>query len=423
MSPGMARLAPRLASLCLAFALAPAAVEAQPEERTEPEEEAVTTMPEPPSERPHVDEAAAIMARYAERTGLTSERPDRRYLWTDAFAVGNYLGLARATGDDAYRERATRLVDRVHHTLGQHRPDDTRRGWLGEASEAHPTRGGLRIGKPRPERGPDEPFDPRAEWDRDGQYFHYLTKWMHALDLMARATGEARYERWAHELAETAHEAFVVRGSGGSRRMVWKMSIDLSRPLVPSMGQHDPLDGWVTYAQLEAGGGEPSLRDEIGAFRSMVSAGRLVTDDPLGLGGLLVDAYRVHQLREAGAFVDEDLLPALLDGARQGLEAYLRGRPFDAPATGRLAFRELGLAIGLAGVTRMAAEPPADPSVRRRVEALAGFADLRHALTSFWLSDRHQQTQTWREHRDIDEVMLATALVPDGVLVLPRSSP
>lgn len=34
--------------------------------------------------------------------------------------------------------------------------------------------------------------------------------------------------------------------------MYWKMSIDLSSPLVPSMGQHDPLDGLITYLQLQA---------------------------------------------------------------------------------------------------------------------------------------------------------------------------
>jgi hypothetical protein len=33
--------------------------------------------------------------------------------------------------------------------------------------------------------------------------------------------------------------------------MYWKMSIDLSRPLVQSMGQHDSLDGFITYNQLQ----------------------------------------------------------------------------------------------------------------------------------------------------------------------------
>ena len=50
---------------------------------------------------PRIDEAIALMHNYAERTGLASEQPRRRYLWTDAFAVCNYLGLARSSGGPA----------------------------------------------------------------------------------------------------------------------------------------------------------------------------------------------------------------------------------------------------------------------------------------------------------------------------------
>jgi hypothetical protein len=55
------------------------------------------------------------------------------------------------------------------------------RGRVGERTRratgaAHPTRGGLRIGKKLPERRPGEAFQERLEWERDGQYFHYLTK-------------------------------------------------------------------------------------------------------------------------------------------------------------------------------------------------------------------------------------------------------
>jgi hypothetical protein len=198
-----------------------------------------------------VREAVRLMDGFADRTGLTSSRAERRYLWTDAFAVCNFLGLARATGDGRHAERALRLVDRVHHTLGKHRPDDGRTGWLSglpeQAGTAHPTRGGLRIGKPRPERRADEPVDERLEWDGDGQDFHYLTKWMHALDQVSGWTAQPRFNRWARELAHVAYRAFrVVPRAGGPPRLVWKMSIDLSRALVPSMGQHDPLDGFIT---------------------------------------------------------------------------------------------------------------------------------------------------------------------------------
>ena len=146
-----------------------------------------------------ISDASALMLGFAERTGLDSDSPPRRYLWTDAFAVCNYLGLARATGKQHYKELALQLIDQVHHVLGRHRDDDPRRGWISglniQEGESHPTRGGLRIGKQLPERGETDPFDERLEWERDGQYFHYLTRWMHALDCVARVTGNADYVR------------------------------------------------------------------------------------------------------------------------------------------------------------------------------------------------------------------------------------
>src|SRR5262245_12266879 len=183
--------------------------------------------------QPRTEEAIQLMMQFAERTGLVGDRPQQRYLWTDAFAVCNFLGLAKAAGEPRYIELAVELVQRVHHVLGRHRGDDQRTGWISgltdDEGEAHPTRGGLRIGKALPERTPDEPFDQRLEWDRDGQYFHYLTKWMHALDQVARVTGQTMFNGWARELACTAHRAFtyVPRDDGGPR-MFWKLSIDLS---------------------------------------------------------------------------------------------------------------------------------------------------------------------------------------------------
>ena len=210
---------------------------------------------------PRIEEAIKLMNKFAQRTGLTSDRPQRRYLWTDAFAVCNFLGLARTTGEQRYTELALRLVDQVHHRLGRHRDDDPRSGWISGLSEregeSYPTRGGLRIGKSLPERGADEPFDERLEWDRDGQYFHYLTKWMHALDQVSRSTGDPQFNAWARELARTAQDAFTHLPSTGRKpRMHWKMSIDLTRALVPSMGQHDPLEGYITVMRLHDHGGQ-----------------------------------------------------------------------------------------------------------------------------------------------------------------------
>jgi hypothetical protein len=351
-----------------------------------------------------------LMMRFAERTGLTTDRSPRRYLWTDAFATCNFLGLAHATGETRYHELALRLVDRVHHTLGRHRPDDARRGWisgLGDADgEAHPTLGGLRIGKPLRERAPGEPLDDRLEWDRDGQYFHYLTKWMHALDQVACSTGEAKYVQWARELADAAYRMFVS-GPPARRRMVWKLSIDLTRPQVASMGQHDPLDGYVTCLQLDAtaralSAGGPDLADATKAYRSMIDPRGLATSDPLGIGGLLFDAARLDQL---GA--DRPLRDALLEASDAGLRHYLVQPDLFLGAERRLGFRELGLAIGGAAI-----------GVSRGIPHAKRYAPVKTAIESFWLDPAHRASATWMDHEDINDVMLATSLAPSGFVVL-----
>ena len=361
-----------------------------------------------------IDEAIRLMLRFADRTGLTSERRQQRYLWTDAFAVCNFLGAARATGEERYTELAERLVDRVHHTLGKHRADDQRSGWisgLGEnEGELHPTRGGLRIGKKLPERKVGEPFDEELEWDRDGQYFHYLTKWMHALDQVARSTKQPHLNLWARELAEEAYKAFSYQPKGAwTPRLVWKMSIDLSRPIVPLMGQHDPLDGFVTCLQLQAtaealavGPNGPSLKQEVEGFASMLERGTWATADPLGIGGLLMDASGLEQHSE--------LLRRVLAAALEGLQTYSQQSDLALPASSRLAFRELGLAIGLHAIQSLP-EVPRSSDLRALLEALQPYHLLGSTIESFWLDPAHREARTWSEHRDINDVMLATSLL------------
>jgi hypothetical protein len=351
-----------------------------------------------------LDQADQLMAGFAARTGLSSAHPVRRYLWTDAFAACNYLALYDQTADRTKLDLALRLVDQIHHTLGRHRADDRRRGWISgladAAGEAHPTSGGLRIGKARPERGPAAPHHERLEWERDGQYLHYLTKWMHALDQVSRVTGEARYNLWACELAEAAWRAFVYTIAGG-RRMYWKMSIDLTRPLVASMGQHDPLDGFLTGIELEAtaadaGSRGPDLSVAIADYAQMLDLSALTTDDPLGIGGLFVDATRAAQLATRGALTRHPGLHAAIhEAAHTGLARYLSSPELRAPAAHRLAFRELGLAIGLTDTSHAA---------------------IGQHILAFWLDPANRANPTWTEHADINEVMLATCLVPHGFL-------
>ncbi|HTP65043.1 MAG TPA: hypothetical protein VMJ66_06595, partial [Geobacteraceae bacterium] len=302
---------------------------------------------------------SGIMLDFANSTGLADARkPPSRYLWTDAFALCNFLALFRSSGEDSWRQLADKLVSQVHHTLGRHRDDDPRSGWisgLGAADgELHPTRGGLRIGKRLSERRAGDPPNERLEWDRDGQYYHYLTKWMHALCRMGRVTGNQVFICWALELARTAHDRFVHAGSVDGRKMIyWKMSIDLRRPLVPAMGQHDPLDGLVTCRELRAAAGEaapsawPGLDDAAAELAGICREVEWITDDPLGIGGLLFDAWRMAQLIACGALDDGALLESALDAALAGLRSFAADNPLKYRARQRLAFRELGLAIGL----------------------------------------------------------------------------
>lgn len=377
---------------------------------------------------PRAELAAALMTAFARRTGLVGTEPQRRYLWTDAFALCNFIALRRATDDRSYESLAGRLVHDVHHVLGRHRPDDPRTGWLSglpeEDGRDHPTRGGLRIGKPLQERARGEPMDERLEWERDGQYFHYLTRWMHALDQQARATGDPLLNVWARELAVTAHQRFTY-ATAGIRRMYWKMSIDLDRPVVPSMGHHDPVDGLVTALELEATASvlpapvaTPDLADVITDFASMIEPQHLATPDPLGLGGLLVDAYLLVEVLKplpGKAQAPQQLVDALLLATLTGMHQYSAQTHLAAPANRRLAFRELGLSIGLAALASIDRDALTAKS-RTVCTYLDRYSHLRDEIEMFWCRPEHRASRTWTDHQDINDVMLATSLVPNGFL-------
>ncbi len=379
-----------------------------------------------------------VMIEFANLTGLLSamEVP-RRYLWTDAFAVCNFLELYRQTSDEQYKQLALHLVDQVHNVLGRYHDDDPRTGRISGLDEQegrlHPTRGGLRIGKQMNERRPDEPYDERLEWDRDGQYYHYLTKWMHALNRVSRFTGNSIYNRWAIELAKTAHAKFTyVPSSGDRKRMYWKMSIDLSYPLVSTMGHHDPLDGFITYLQLQATAAKDvtkssryNLSAEITDMANICERNNWATDDPLGIGELLSAAYILAQLIITEGFEQADLLDVLLDSSLLGLQSYERRNSLNLPANYRLAFRELGLSVGLRAIEKMLGlikQTSRDFSGKHRLhsqtESLMQYVPLSDIIETYWLEVTNRETSEWMAHRDINMVMLATSLAPDGYLSL-----
>lgn len=387
--------------------------------------------------------AQTIMDKFAVETGLSCGshshklHDPRRYLWTDAFAVCNYLGLYRQSSKPLFLQQAVRLVEQVHHTLGKQRKDSNKEGWLSglndEQAELHPTQGGLRIGKRLNERQIDAVQDPSLEWQQDGQYFHYLTKWMHALNCVSRDTGDSKYNRWALELAKTAFATFVYQSEPSlAKNMYWKMSIDLSHPVVTAMGQQDPLDGLLTYQQLQASAKRfadtptaLSLEPEIAEMSSICLERSWTTHDALGIGGLLTDSYKLIQLITIYQLDETDRLEELLQDIKYSLHTLIERKPFNVLAEHRLAFRELGLAIGLQTISKMQNLIKQQPDCFRHpnllsglLDKLSGYCPLHEIIEQFWLKPKHQHLDVWQDHADINNVMLATSLHPDGYLQL-----
>ena len=149
------------------------------------------------------------------------------------------------------------------------------------------------------------------------------------------------------------------------------------------------------------------------------------TADPLGLGGLLTDAYKVAQLIAYHQLKQVNLLETLLEAALVGLQAYTSQDPLQFPVDFRLAFRELGLSIGLRAVERMQGLVEANPGIfgervqhHSRLEVLRQYSPWADRIETFWLERPHQEAESWLAHREINMVMLTTSLAPDGYLML-----
>lgn len=150
-----------------------------------------------------------------------------RYLWTDAFGVVLLVSLYNRTGEHDFLDTARWVVNEVEHVLGQKR--------------------GIRIGQ-----------DP----ERDGQYYHYLTKWLFALERLSHI--EPGYRTRAIELVKDIHSAFVLPGRG----VWWKMQDDLGAPYPGfGIGALDAFDGYVVYRLLD----EQALSSEIEDMRQIMA--------------------------------------------------------------------------------------------------------------------------------------------------------
>ena len=122
---------------------------------------------------------------------------------------------------------------------------------------------------------------------------------------------------------------------------------------------------------------------------------------------------------------EKDRVGTLLRDAEVGLEAFAQSRALHASADARLAFRELGLSIGIQAnsrIQRTIEQHPAHFSnsnnLQATLAALKRFHPLANDIEDSWLDPLNQRSPGWTAHRDINSVMLATSLAPDGYLIL-----
>ncbi|MFZ9690919.1 MAG: hypothetical protein ACO3EP_02680 [Phycisphaerales bacterium] len=127
----------------------------------------------------------------------------------------------------------------------------------------------------------------------------------------------------------------------------------------------------------------------------------------------------------AGEVALDSLLPRVLADAKRSLEACSIERELALPHDQRLAFRELGLAIGLRGVASMRERLERAPAMfggeedlgwfRSHCVAIERFEGLADRIEASWASPAGQASRSWNDHLDthldIDAVMLAASLV------------
>ncbi|PYH88666.1 hypothetical protein BO71DRAFT_413920 [Aspergillus ellipticus CBS 707.79] len=311
-----------------------------------------------------------------------------RYLWTDAFGVLNFLtlhqlhSLSPSTHPPKahYLTLATRLVQTIHLTLAH-----TRSGHpLPGSTPSNPLGGGLRISK--------------SSATDDGQYHHYLTLWMFALNRLSKATRNPMYNNQAIALARAIHPRFFVRG-----RMVWKMDVALEEVLVSGEGGLDPFAGRVVFGLLRdaalAERAEGVLGEEIADYERVIrrKGGQGVSGDMLDLGMTMWWAHWVEG--------EQELVERCVEMVSTG-ELIEKKHYLNRDITSRLAFREFGTCLGL----RCLAE---QESQKDRAEELKAYAD---AILDCWEphvgSSSSSSDITPADLQPITQVMYAAALIP-----------
>jgi hypothetical protein len=314
----------------------------------------------------------------ADEAGLCAGGKQRRYLWTDAFGVLAYLSLAEQTSEtQKYNQAANKLIDEVHECLGKPRSNKKADQMTPDTTLSPTGYVGLRIGKTESRQVTD--YGMRY----DGQYWHYVDKWLLALARAGRIEDGVR-------IAKSVFPHFFDAGSkgdgwdGGIR---WKLSVDATPPpsLQRAHASDDTLVALIVFRMLEnnrPSSSPTNLKDEIDMLeRSLQYYRPRVTDDPLGWGlEAMYDQFlEGHPRRSA--------LASLQDSA-------LHTSHLSLP------FRLYGAMIG----ARIAGESVAAPSKVDRLIQLS----LQH--------EAQAQARGYEEHSSINRVMLAMSLLCPGAL-------
>ena len=143
------------------------------------------------------------------------------------------------------------------------------------------------------------------------------------------------------------------------------------------------------------------------ALFALCEHGQWATNDPLGVGGLLFDACRLCQLLGQENRREFRLLEDVMQGSGDGLMIMLKTGYLKRPAQHRLAFRELGLAIGLRAVPIIANEFQSEskafgsrPSARRLIDLLLPYERLSDEIIDFWLPYAENPDESWKAHQE-----------------------
>lgn len=332
------------------------------------------------------------------------DAPQRRYLWTDAFGVLAFVSLADMfeTIDlkqaNAYREAAHKLIDVVHGTLGKPRSSKSTDAMTVDSTMPSPTGYiGVRIGKVESRQVTD--YGMRY----DGQYFHYLDKWLLALARAGRVDDGIR-------IAKSSFPYFFDRGhdgTGWNGGIRWKLSVNGSPPpeLERAHASDDTLVALIVFSILEHH--KPpdvtlSLQEEIGLLQTALVGYRpRVTDDPLGWGL-------------------EALYDRFLEGRPRSTKLRaLHSRALHPHHITSLPFRLYGAMIG----ARLAGPSVAQPSLVDELVELAWRHELQYIRNSTAAPGPVPAQKNVEHHSSINRVMLAMCLLCPGALRKTRDDP